>query len=245
MSTKQTTDQSTKFDPGSMAAFQQATPAWMQPAQGYAQSPFSNPFFQTQQQLGTRQAQNLGGMATGNVTRNLTASGLFGGGSQSPAGLEMLQNQGRANTGLQSQLGFLNPLQNALALQQNAMGLLQGYRPLQTGGTTVQSTGGLGTWLPQLAGGALGMATGGGFGALGKMFGGGGSNFNYGGANASPMGFSQPSGGGGLGPWGDYSGGMSGPPPFMGGMPTPGAGGGDWFGSGTPGTVPSQYGGGG
>src|SRR6266436_5470962 len=77
------------------------------------------------------------------------------GGASSPAALEMQQNQGRANTNLQANLGFLNPVHNALGLQQGAMQLAAGYRPLQTGGTQVQSTGGLGTWLPQVAGAAL------------------------------------------------------------------------------------------
>jgi hypothetical protein len=145
----------------------------------YINNPFGNPFFQTQQQMGTRQAQNLGGTNISNMLRNFQTGGLGGGsGTMAPFQQEMLQNQARANTGLQAQLGFLNPVQNALGMQQNAMGLAAGYRPLQTGGTTTQSTGGLGTWLPQVAGMALGGLTGGlggGLGsALGGLFGGGG-----------------------------------------------------------------------
>jgi len=73
----------------------------------------------------------------------------------------MMQNQGRANTGLQAQLGFLNPVQNALGMQQWATNAAESYKPLQTGGTSTESTGGLGTWLPQVLGAGLGAVTGG------------------------------------------------------------------------------------
>lgn len=210
---------------------------------GYMNQPFSNPFFQTQQQMGTRQAQNLGGTQMSDLLRNMTSSGMQGGAS-SPAGLEMQQNQGRANSGMQANLGFLNPVQNALGMQQNAMQLAENYRPLQTGQNQTQSTGGLGTWLPQLAGAALGGLTGGGMGALGHLFGGGGGGGGfYSGANSGPTSFMPqgpgsafPSGGGvfgGMTPGGGMAGGPMGgmmgggyggpggmmPPPSMGGMP--------------------------
>lgn len=162
---------------------------------GYMNNPFGNPFFQTQQQLGTRQAQNLGGTQMSNILRNLSASGL-GGGSSSPFAMEMLQNQGRANTGLQAQLGFLNPVQNALGMQQFAGGLASQYRPLQTGQNTTQSTGGLGTWLPQVAGMGLSALTGLPFGGGGggsspwSLTSPGASGFDYGSAYNSPTGFS-------------------------------------------------------
>src|SRR6266404_6380977 len=54
----------------------------------YINNPFSNPFFSTQQQLGTSQAGQLGGMQMSNLLRNQTASGMAGGAS-SPAALEM------------------------------------------------------------------------------------------------------------------------------------------------------------
>lgn len=135
-----------------MQAYQGLQGPLAQMLQGYMQNPFGNPFFQTQQQMGTRQAQNLGQTQMNNITGNLTASGLGGSGSTSPFAMEMLQNQGRANSGLQAQLGFQNPVQNALGMQQFAGGLANSYRPLQTGQNTTQSTGGLGTWLPQVAG---------------------------------------------------------------------------------------------
>ena len=209
---------------------------------GYMQNPFGNPFFQAQQQMGTRQAQNLGGMQMGNIARNLTASG-FGGGSSSPFAMEMMQNQGRANTGLQSQLGFLQPVMNALGMQQWATGAAEGYKPLQTGQKTTESTGGLGTWLPQVLGGAaglamapftggmslMGMGGGGGGGGLAGLFGGGGGMPTYG-SNGMPWGsgsVSPPPGMAGTG-GGDWGSNFFGGPPGGGFAPS---GTTDWFGS--------------
>lgn len=197
-----------------MQAFQQGTPAWQQPAMQFAQNPYSGPQFQQEQQMGTRQAQNMGQTGMSNISRNITGSGM-GGGNMSPFALEMMQNQGRANSGMQAQLGFMNPMAQAGQRQQQAMSLLQGYRPLQTGGTQTQSTGGLGTWLPQLIGAGMG--------AAGGMMGGGGAAGFFKGASAHPGGFSQPFGGGG-GFGGGQGGGMPdmGMPGFMGSMPFPG-----------------------
>lgn len=199
MGTTQTTQQTGQYDPGSKALFGQLTSALGPMLTGYMQNPFGNPFFQTQQQMGTRQAQNLGATGTSNITRNM-ASGGFGSAS-SPFAAEMLANQGRANTGLQANLGFLNPVQNALALQQWAGGLGAGYRPLQTGQTQTQSTGGLGTWLPQVAGMALGAATGMPGAGGGGFFGGGGAGNMY-----PAMSVMQPWAGGGMGAFGEGGG---------------------------------------
>ena len=232
MSTKQQTDTTNKYDPTSMGTFQGMQGGLGNAVNSYMSNPFGNPFMQTQQQMGTRQAQNLGGTQMSNISRNITGSGM-GGGNMSPAALEMMQNQGRANTGLQSQLGFLQPMQNALGMQQNAMGIAANYRPLQTGGTQTQSTGGLGTWLPQVAGMALGGLTGGLMGGMGGPTSGlfmGGSPQALAGSNAANQGFiggmnTQMPMGGLQGP-GGFAGAGGGPPPQgMGGSWWPGMGG--------------------
>jgi len=179
MSTTKTDTQTGQFDPSSMSLFQGLAGALGQTLPGFINNPFGSSQFGLEQQMGTRQAQNLGGTGTSNLVRNMTASGMQGGAS-SPAGVEMLQNQGRANTGLQANLGFLNPTMNALQRQQYAMGIGSQYRPLQTGQTNVEKTGGLGTWGPQVAGLGLGLLTGmpaGGFNSgntpgMGQMLGG-------------------------------------------------------------------------
>jgi hypothetical protein len=231
MSTNKQDTSQNQYNQAGMGAYNQMQGPMASAATGYMQNPFGNPFFQQQQQMGNRQAMNMGQTGMNNITQNLTASGLMGGGS-SPIGLEMLQNQARQNSGLQAQMGFMNPMNNALNMQQNAMGLASGYRPLQTGGKQTETTGGLGTWLPQLAGAALGGMTG-----MGGLLGGAG-NF-FGGAGMGPTGNSgmgmQNTGGGAFGegagnPFGGgnafFGGGMGGnmgmpgmaPPPMPGGQ---------------------------
>jgi len=191
MGTTKSTTQTAQYDPTSKGVYEGLQGGLGSMLGGYMNNPFGNPFFQTQQQMGTRQAQNLGGMQMGNIARNLTASGFGGGGATSPFAMEMLQNQARANTGLQSQLGFLNPVQNALGMQQWAGGLAQGYRPLQIGQTQQERTGGLGSWLPQVAGMALGAGLApftGGMSLIGPMM-----------AQGAHMGQGSPSGWSGMG----------------------------------------------
>jgi hypothetical protein len=182
MGTKSNTNQQTQFNPQGMGAYNSMQGPLAQTTNSYMQNPFGNPFMQTQQQMGNRQAQNQGGTMMNQITNNATGAGLMGG-AGSPAAMEMMQNQGRANSGMQANLGFLQPMQNALGMQQNAMGLAENYRPLATGSNQQQSTSGLGTWLPQLLSGALGAASGG----LGGLFGGGGGGGGFfGGANSGP-----------------------------------------------------------
>lgn len=173
MSTKTQQVSTNSYDPNSMNAFTSMTNALGPAVSGYINNPFGNPFFQQQQQMGTQQANFAGQTAMSNIARNTSMSGI---GSNSPAALEMMNNQMRANSNTRANLGFMNPVNNALLMQQNAMGTAANYKPLQTGQTNVQTTSGLGTWLPQVAGAAIGAATGGmGGGGLMSMFGGGGS----------------------------------------------------------------------
>jgi hypothetical protein len=160
MGTTSKTNQQNQYDPGSLSTYQGLQGGLGSMLNSYMNNPFGNPFFQTQQQLGTSQAHNMGQTAMSGLQQNQNASGM-GGGATNPAALEMQQNQARANTGLQAGLGFLAPVQNAQQMQQYAGGLASQYRPLQTGQNQTQSTGGLGTWLPQVAGMALGGLTGG------------------------------------------------------------------------------------
>jgi hypothetical protein len=175
MGTTKQTNQASQFAPTGMQAYNQLQGPFANVTTGYMTDPFGNPFFKTQQQLGTRQAQNIGGTNLSNLMRNFQTGGVGGGtGTLAPFQSEQLANQMRANTGLQAQLGFLQPVMNALGLQQSALGMAENYRPLQTGQKTTESTGGLGTWLPQVAGMALGGLTGMPF--MGGMFGGGGGS---------------------------------------------------------------------
>jgi hypothetical protein len=166
MSTKTVQTQQNQYDPTAMSTYQGMQSGLGSAIGGYMNNPFSNPFFQTQAQMGTSQANAMGQSGMNNLTRNLTASGIQ---QNSPAALQMMQQQSMGNSANRANLGFLNPMQNAFTAQQNAMGLASQYRPLQTGGTQTQQKSGLGTWLPQVAGMGLSALTGG----LGGMMGAG------------------------------------------------------------------------
>jgi hypothetical protein len=52
-------------------------------------------------------------------------------------------------------------IQGAAGTRNNALASAMNFRPLQTGGTSVQQTSGLGTWLPQVVGMGMAAVTGG------------------------------------------------------------------------------------
>ena len=192
--------------------------------QGFMNNPYGNQQFQTEQQLGTSQARNLGQTATSGLLNNAIGSGMAGGASN-PAMTEMLQNQARANTGLQANLGFLAPTQAAQQRQFRAMNLAAAYRPLQTGQQNVQSTQGLGTLLPQLLNAGMGIAGMAAGMPPGNFFAGAGNGPNAAGGSFTP--WANLGGGGpdmgGFGPTSGNPGGFGSSNPF-----------GSWMGAGPP-----------
>jgi hypothetical protein len=226
MGTTETSQQTNAYNPSSMSTFNNLMSSLGNVLPGFMNNPFGTQQFKLGQQLGTNQANNLNQTATSGLTQNMTGSGMAGGASN-PAATEMLQNQARAGTGTTANLGFIQPTQQALGTQQAALGTAAGFKPLQTGGTNVQSTQGLGTWLPQLLGG-LGGA---GMSALtGGLFGGGPT----GGVPGMPGGGYQAGDTSvGSGALGNAGAGTPGGMPFgMAGMPTPPSLGGTNYGSG-------------
>jgi hypothetical protein len=139
-----------------MGAYNSMMPGYASTVNSYMNNPFGNPFMQQQQQMGTNQANNLGATGMANTTRNLNMSGIS---QNSPAALQMMQQQMMNNSSTKANLGFLQPMQNALGMQQSAMQQAGSFKPLQTGQT--QSQGGVGSWLPQILGGGLSLLTGG------------------------------------------------------------------------------------
>jgi hypothetical protein len=171
MGTTEKSTQSNTYNPQSMGTFNSLMSGLGQVLPGFMNNPFGTQQFKMGQQLGTSQANNLNQTGMSGLLQNMTGSGMAGGASN-PAATEMIQNQARAGTANTANLGFIQPTQNALQMQQNALGTAAGFKPLQTGGTNTQSTGGLGTWLPQLASGLLGAAGGAaGIPGLGGLFG--------------------------------------------------------------------------
>lgn len=191
MSTVNKQTSTNAFSQQGMDAYNQMTPAFSSMATGYMNNPFSNPFFQQQQQMGNQQANMVGQSAMSNITRNMNMSGM--GGSNNPAALEMMNNQSRQNSQMRNQMGFMNPMQNAFTAQQNFGQMASQFRPLQTGQTQTQSQSGLGSWLPQLAGAGLGIATGGMSGMAGT-FAKGLGRFGQQGTGTTPMGSGYGSG---------------------------------------------------
>jgi hypothetical protein len=165
------------YDPTSLKQYQSATSTALPILQDYASNPFNNAFFNLSNQMGQKNASDLGSQAIQAVSSQLTQRGIN---DNSPAAVATMQRQMRMNSGLKAN-AFLNTMSQAQLNQWNALGLMTNFRPLQTGSsgtssgqsnsTQVQQTGGLGTWLPQVVGGALGAVGG---MASGGMLGGGG-----------------------------------------------------------------------
>ena len=216
MSTTKTTtssNQSTNtYNPQSMGLFQQFGQAGGGALMDMLQNPLQQTGFNQRLQMGNQNAFNLAARNNSNI---MNRASMFGG-NQMPGFLQNQMTQsGNWLAGQQSQ-NFNQNLLYADQMRQMAMGQALGYRPLQTGGTSTgtqqQKTGGLGTWLPQVAGMGLSLATGG----LPFGGGGGGDSFNYSGADASNMGFNMPN---------SYGGATApdlGNPDFMNSMPSPG-----------------------
>ena len=144
MSTTKTTSQSNTYAPGSMATYQNLTGSGGQVLSQNASQPFSNPFFQS--------SLNATGQANTNLFNNSNTalaqrSNALGIPSNSPFMASQLGANQRQLMTNQSN-SFNNLYAGAIANRNNSVGSMMQYRPLQTGGSQVQATGGPGTMLP-------------------------------------------------------------------------------------------------
>lgn len=154
MSTKNTTTSTNKYDPTSLATYRslQGPSANMQ--SGFINNPYNNSTYNAQRSMGAQ--LNTAG-AAGRAATSANQAGALGTTGSSQIGLGMSNNltnsmmSGRTNNAL---------MIGAAGLRQQALGAAMNYRPLQTGGTQVQSTGGLGTWLAPLVGAGMAGASG-------------------------------------------------------------------------------------
>jgi hypothetical protein len=161
------------YDPASMARYQTAQGQALGGLQEFANNPFQSSFFNTLAQMQRQNVGQQGQSAVQSLLQNARTSGYS---TSSPYMQSLMAQQSRAQSGQQAQ-GFNSLLAMMPGLRMQALGMMQGgFNPLQTGGTQQQSykgnmTGqqnsqqtqqmsGLGTWLPQLIGGALGAAGG-------------------------------------------------------------------------------------
>ena len=180
---KTTTTQSTnQYTPQATAAQNTLSNTWSP----MVQNPFNNP----QYNMGLQQTQNAANQTSMNAIRNamqnfnMSGMGNLTGGARA----SLLSGLGRSATANRMQ-GFFNNWNTAIGQQQFGSDVLGGLSGQLAGQKTTQKTSGLGTWLPQVAGAALGFAaapfTGGAslLGAAGAMGAGGGGGSNPNGQN--------------------------------------------------------------
>lgn len=195
-----------------MANFRQFGNAGSTALMDMLQDPLKQTGFNQRVQMGNQNAFNLASRNNSNV---MNRASMFGG-NQIPGFLQNQLNQGQNWLAGQQSQNFNQNLLYSDQMRQQAMGQALGYRPLQTGGTQTQQQSGLGTWLPQVAGMALGAAT---MGMGGGM--GGASSGTFSGGS---MGAFQNS----MGSNNSFIGGLN-PSMGMGGLQDPSAPGSAWF----------------
>lgn len=115
--------------------------------------------FTNQLGMAQRSASQIGQRNMSNIQANNRAGGgLLSGAS---GFLSNQQNNAMLSNSANQSGAFNSSLTSALSNRNFALQGMEGFNPLQTGSQTSQSKSGLGTWLPQVAGAALGAATGG------------------------------------------------------------------------------------
>lgn len=204
--TQATSTQTRRFDPASMSAFQSLQPAISNVLTQTMENPWQSGFFQ--QQLG-RSQQQLGQMGRTGIEgiMNLARQGRVG---NLPAYLASEIGKSQRGTQRLQSNALIDLLLGARQAQLGATSAAMGYNPLELGQTSssTQTTSGLGTWLPQIAGMGLAAAMGGvGGGMFGGLFG-GGSKATGMAPSMSPIGLPAPgySLGGGINPLLTYPG---------------------------------------
>lgn len=200
-------DNSIKFDQPSMDAYHKSIATVIPQLQSQMDNPFNNKWYNLQLQQNLKTANNINAYQFQSLNDQLRQRGIS---DSSPIAASMAQRQFRMNSGNTAN-AYLQSANNARQDYWNAASGLMNFRPLTTGeimdgkSTQIQTTSGLGTWLPQVAaiglGAAAGIATGGaGF-----------ANMLKGGLSGAAKGASGAFGGGG----GGYDGGGGGSPWFQ------------------------------
>lgn len=162
MSTKNVS--TNQYAPAGMGAYNQMTPQAAANMMQFMQNPLASSFFQSNLGMAQKNNAQQGSSQMQMLLNNM--KGLGSGASNSPFFQSQVAQQGRAQSG-QMQNSFMGLLNNANQMRMGATQGALGYSPLQTGST--QTVSGTGTWLPQLAGAALGAASGMGGGGIPGM----------------------------------------------------------------------------
>jgi hypothetical protein len=175
MSTKNVSADMFSFDPAAMKAFQSFMPQYQANMQQFMTDPMKSSFFNTQMAMQNAQNRAYFGGIRNQMNQNMAAGGYVG---NMPAFMQDQNlNISRGLAGANANT-FNNLLLGTNQLRFGATQAAGNFRPLQTGGTRTQTQSGLGSWLPQVLSGGmglLGMAMGGPAGAsIGSMIGGAG-----------------------------------------------------------------------
>lgn len=185
---------SNQYDPGSMGVFGGLQGSIGSNLQDFMRNPLQSSFFNTQ--LAMAQQANQQRFQAGNSTmmNNAVTGGYMG---NLPAFLQSQLLRNQRSLSADNSNSFNNLLLGANQLRFGATQNAMGYRPLQTGGrqssTSIQSQGGLGSWMSPLLSAGMGLATGG----MSTLAQGAGSFFSGAGARAfNPSLFNSQTGGG-------------------------------------------------
>lgn len=157
MGTKNVTTSQNQYNPLSMQTYNSMLPTASNALMSEISNPYSNMFFNNQLGMMNQQIGAMGASGQAATNQSLQARGIN---PNSPMAAFM-SRQNAMGTQAQQAQGYNNLLLNAANMRQSAISGAMNYTPLQTGQTQTQQTTGLGTWLPQLAGAAMGAATGG------------------------------------------------------------------------------------
>lgn len=173
MSQKTTTQTTNAYNQAAYGAYNAFQPQLMSSWLQMSQNPLGNSFFQHQLAQQQSAANQINQRSVSNSLQNLRA----GGGILSNAGgltAAMLTRNNIAGSNLQAN-AFNSALNSSLQNRNSALSSMAAYQPLQTGQTSTQTQGGLGSWLGPIAGAALNFAAPG----LGSMLGGGSFSSGY------------------------------------------------------------------
>jgi len=158
MSTTRKDTTTNQYNAGSMAQYNAFQPQIGAGLTDYAQDPMKATYFNQQLQNMNRYNAGVSNTANQQLMMNQRSTGNMANPNAFMAS-QLARNQRASNA--RGAQGFNQLLMNANQVRMGALNQMQGYKPLQIGQTSTQSTGGLGTWLSPLISAGVGIATGG------------------------------------------------------------------------------------
>jgi hypothetical protein len=192
MGTKSTTQTTNQYSPAGTAAYNTLIPQATATTTANLTNPYGNQTF-----LGLTQQGKTGAAAGGAALKSGNASNAAAllGSPPSSAASNYTNTLASMTTAGNTARSTNSLIQGAASTRNQALASAMNFRPLQTGGTSVQQTSGLGTWLPQVMGMGMAAVTGGLSGGLGGAATGAVGASGVPGASAASSMFSNPNSG--------------------------------------------------